>query len=117
MTSEPIIDQKILTHLEDLMGDSYHLILETYISTSQGLIQNLNMALRGHDLILLSQYAHPLKSSSLQIGAVALSECAAQIEISASESDFDTMKQLVGYCQTLHENVIQELRQILNKTQ
>lgn len=115
MTTEPIIDQKILAHLEELLGDSYHLILETYISSSQALIENLDGAIKNNDLISLPQYAHPLKSSSLQIGAVTLSECAAQIEISGKEGDFKNMKELVSYCQKLHGDVLSELRAILQE--
>ncbi|MBP9693698.1 MAG: Hpt domain-containing protein [Alphaproteobacteria bacterium] len=115
MTTEPILNQQILSHLEELLGDSYHLVLETYISSSQTLIENLDEAMKSNDLILLSQYAHPLKSSSLQIGAVTLSECAAQIENPAKESDLKSMQELVSYCQTLHGQVISELRNILQE--
>lgn len=115
MTAEPILDQKILSHLAELLGDSYHLVLETYISSSQTLMENLNDAIKGHDIILLPQFAHPLKSSSLQIGAVTLSECAAQIEHTAKESDLKSMQELVGYCQTLHTQALSELRTILGK--
>lgn len=113
MTTEPIIDQNILAHLEELLGDSYHLILETYISSSQTLIESMGEAIKGHDLILLPQFAHPLKSSSMQIGAVSLSECAAQIEYTAKDSNIDDMKELVDYCQKLHGQVLTELRAIL----
>jgi CheY-like chemotaxis protein/HPt (histidine-containing phosphotransfer) domain-containing protein/class 3 adenylate cyclase len=75
--------QKVLDAVQALVGDDTEImqeLLQTYLDSSQVLIENLQSALTEQDPEKLEHAAHSLKSSSASLGAEVLSQMAKQLE-------------------------------------
>jgi signal transduction histidine kinase/NO-binding membrane sensor protein with MHYT domain/DNA-binding response OmpR family regulator len=86
LQEEPIenpIDPEAFENLKILMGDGFAHILEQYIGDSSQYLEALRIAAQTKDYEALVQAAHPLKSSSQQMGARAVSIFAEKIEAAA----------------------------------
>lgn len=75
------IDEARLTELGQFLDqDKLYTLLERYILDSRELLQNLAIALDASDAASAQRHAHSLKSTSANIGAMALSELALELE-------------------------------------
>lgn len=66
--------------LKDLMGDKYGHLVETYTRTSDQHIVNITEGFAAGEAKRIIDSAHPLKSSSGNMGLLLLSETATQLE-------------------------------------
>ncbi len=83
------LDSDIVNDLQELMGSDYQSLIRIYLEDSPKLISQLLSALQNNDVMALISPAHTLKSSSANLGAVALSNIAMVIEQSARAGDLD----------------------------
>jgi CheY-like chemotaxis protein len=75
--------QKLLNAIQALVGDDTEImqeLLQTYLDSSEVLVENLQQALIEQDPVKLEHAAHSLKSSSASLGAEVLSQMAKQLE-------------------------------------
>ncbi len=79
------IDFDTLEQMKDLMGDKFGSMIEKYLSSSAKYIKQAEEALTNNNAKLLADCAHPLKSSSASLGAMRVSELAADLEHRADE--------------------------------
>lgn len=93
-TTFPTINMEIMNDLHDLLGDSAEDILDKYIQNSEKHVQNLLIAADENDFDMIEKNAHPLKSSSRQIGAETLGDRAEDMEYAATDKNeaFDFKK-------------------------
>ena len=87
--NDAVIDQQIFETFCDLMGDSLSLVISRYLETSKEYIEQIIKSDKEGNLEALSAAAHPLKSSSQQIGASKLSSIAQEIEKLSLEDNAD----------------------------
>ena len=73
-----------------MMGSDYQSLIRIYLEDSPKLIGQIQSALEKRDCQALVAPAHTLKSSSANLGAMALSDLAKTIERSARSGDIDT---------------------------
>jgi HPt (histidine-containing phosphotransfer) domain-containing protein len=78
--NENIIDQKTFNEFLELVEDAAPMILEKHFEVAKNYLQAINIALDAKNYTAMANSAHPLKSSSQQIGAVMVGKLAAQME-------------------------------------
>jgi len=83
----PALDMKIVEYLKEMMGSDYQSLIRIYLEDSPKLIYQIQSALDNRDCQALVAPAHTLKSSSANLGALALSSIAKTIEKSAGSGD------------------------------
>ncbi|WP_297800858.1 ATP-binding protein [Arenimonas sp. GDDSR-1] len=86
----PALDMEIVEDLQEMMGSDYQSLIRIYLEDSPKLIGQIQSALDNRDCTALVAPAHTLKSSSANLGAMALSDIAKTIEKSARSGDIDT---------------------------
>lgn len=107
------LDKNTITSLKEIMEDNLPIILESYITTSQSLLEDLKDGFDTMTFKKINEAAHPLKSSSHQIGALSLSACAGKIEHLAAENKSDGLEPLISQCISLHEEAIKDIKSLL----
>jgi HPt (histidine-containing phosphotransfer) domain-containing protein len=90
----PALDMEIVEDLQEMMGSDYQSLIRIYLEDSPKLINQIQTALDNRDCAALVAPAHTLKSSSANLGAMALSDIAKTIEKSARNSDINTPLQV-----------------------
>ncbi|MFN0243083.1 MAG: ATP-binding protein [Planctomycetota bacterium] len=97
---DEVIDMKVIQALKELGGaDDPRLIYELidiFLDDAPVQMQRIEQGLATQDIKSVERAAHTLKSSSANIGALALSSVCKQIEESARKQDVDAVKPLVS---------------------
>ena len=79
----PTLDMEIVEDLKEMMGSDYRSLVRIYLEDSPKLIGQIQIALNNRDCQALVAPAHTLKSSSANLGAMALAASAKRIELGA----------------------------------
>lgn len=112
-----ILDDKIIREIQELNEDEesdlLSVLFRMYTEDTPGKINDLLRYLEDHDAIRISTAAHDLKSSSLSLGIVHLSELLTQIEKAAKEGQIDTCKEIAELLLPAYEEACQALQQYL----
>ncbi|MNQ54590.1 Hpt domain protein [compost metagenome] len=74
------LDSAVLAALQDVMGDEYPLLLDTYLADSEERLRLLRQALREADAQGLRLAAHSFKGSCSNMGAPMLTALCKQLE-------------------------------------
>ncbi len=81
--SFPVLDQTMLEELREIAGDETSRIISIFLEDAPRLIGTLEKAAAVPDLDAMRDAAHTLKSSSANVGAMALSAAAKRVELGA----------------------------------
>ncbi|MFT3669624.1 MAG: ATP-binding protein [Pseudoxanthomonas sp.] len=81
--SFPVLDQTMLEELREIAGDETARIITVFLEDAPRLIATLEKAAATPDLDAMRDAAHTLKSSSANVGAMALSAAAKRVELGA----------------------------------
>ncbi len=76
----PTLERGVLDELVEIAGDDTHMIIKLYLDETPILLQQLQAAVAIGNLPRMGEVAHSLKSSSANVGALAMSEAAKQLE-------------------------------------
>ena len=76
----PVLDQKVLRELKEIMDDDYLSLLRTYLRNAPELVAQVHAAIDQSDVAAMVLPVHSLKSSSANVGAMHLSELAREAE-------------------------------------
>jgi HPt (histidine-containing phosphotransfer) domain-containing protein len=79
----PVLAMDVLEELRTMMGEEYLGLIKLFLEDAPTHIQQLEAAAAANDLPGLVSPAHTLKSSSANLGALALSAVAKRIELGA----------------------------------
>ena len=79
----PVLDESVLDELAEFAGAEMHRIVRLFLEDTPALLRTLEQAAAEPDLARMQEAAHTLKSSSANVGAMALSATAKRIEMSA----------------------------------
>ena len=75
-----ILERSVLDELFEIAGDEINAIIDVFLDETPQLVRHLQEAAVMPDLKRLSELAHSLKSSSANVGVLALSEAARRLE-------------------------------------
>ena len=73
----------MIEELRSIMGDDFRGLVRMFLEDAPGHIENLRVAAEANDIAAMVAPAHTLKSSSANLGALALSSVAKRIEFGA----------------------------------
>ncbi len=109
--SEPLFDEEIYGELKEMIGDeSAHSILIKYRNSTLDDQKIVSDHFEKRDYKTVSEYAHKLKSSSAQIGAIRLSRISADIEsYFREEGDLTKMVSYVNEYKAVLDDTLAEL--------
>ncbi len=108
-----IFEMSVFNYFLEVMGEDAQATLQKHCKASRGYLNGIKHALEEEDYNAIANYAHPLKSSSQYVGALAVAEIAARIEIignkgiADAELLYDLVRQL-DYKQNMVEQIIDE---------
>jgi HPt (histidine-containing phosphotransfer) domain-containing protein len=110
-----MIDRNVLEELYEIMEDDFVSVLESYLKSAPGLMHGIRDAVKAGDLEGLVKSAHPLKSSSANVGAMELSILARELEFKGRQGDANGL--VASYNQTaeIYRRSISELKTIVDR--
>ena len=85
----PVLDHSMLDELQEIAGDETVRIIGLFLEDAPRLIARLESASTVPDLDAMRDAAHTLKSSSANVGAMALSTAAKRVELGARAQKLD----------------------------
>jgi CheY-like chemotaxis protein len=107
------LDRAALDALRSLPGQNGNLlerVIGVYLDSSGELVQRIEQALRGTDRLALRTAAHALKSSSANVGALALARLCQRTEDLADGTNFDGAREAARLLLGEYSRVIAALR-------
>jgi len=118
---EIVLAQQIKQSLLEMIGaDDFDIIqelLQTYLDDVEPLMQSIRQAITTNDAMRLSQAAHPLKSSSANLGMNQLSEFAAQLEQQGKTSDMGMSATVLAKLEIEHAKSLLAINLLLQNDQ
>jgi HPt (histidine-containing phosphotransfer) domain-containing protein len=112
-TDTSIIDSKILSVLIANVGaELLPQIIDAYLSEAPARVDAITAAAACGNCELVAKEAHPLKSSSANLGAMGLAELASQLEHAGRENDLEKIVLEVLHLPSLFEQTREELLRV-----
>lgn len=87
MSGEEVIDRGVLAELYEIMEEDFVSVIQSYLKSAPGLMHGIRDAVRDKDMDALVKAAHPLKSSSANVGAIELAGLAKELEFKGRNND------------------------------
>jgi HPt (histidine-containing phosphotransfer) domain-containing protein len=115
MSPSGMIDRNVLEELYEIMEDDFVSVLESYLKSAPGLMLGIRDAVKAGDMDALVKSAHPLKSSSANVGAMELSILARDLEFKGRQGDAHGL--VASYNQTaeIYRRSVTELKGIVDR--
>jgi CheY-like chemotaxis protein len=88
----PVLDDKVLHELREIMDEDYLALLQTYLRNAPQLVEQVREAIDRSDVEAMVLPVHSLKSSSANVGALQLSELAREAERLARDGNLAEAK-------------------------
>jgi CheY-like chemotaxis protein len=113
-----ILDQACLNDLREVMGDQFKIIIEYYLDDAANYLEQIKKGWHTNDDRSIVAAAHPLKSSSCELGVIELSDIAKRVEENARQANGDNGKissigSLVDQLNSCFDKARSELQTIL----
>ena len=89
LESVPVIERDVIDELREVLGGEIDRLINLFLEDTPMLLARLEAAALAPDFIELSEAAHSLKSSSANLGAMALSAAAKRVELGARMQTLD----------------------------
>ncbi|MCB1606404.1 MAG: response regulator [Xanthomonadales bacterium] len=123
ITTEPVklkdrgaaIDEQIVSELLEVMGSEFTSLVRVYLEDTPKNLKALNQAAENGDIAAMVAPAHSLKSTSANLGAMALSELAKQIEHGARQHALPDPLGLARAASVEFKRASDELEALLDK--
>lgn len=111
---ELIIDQNVINDLKEIGDDEFlKELMETFITQGDEIVEQIEKAYFDNDNVLLSQLAHKLKGSALNIGANKLGSASKYIELNTKSEFPDDMFNRVHELKDIYRATKNELNIII----
>lgn len=111
-----LLDESDYIALQNVMGEKFKPLLQKYCHNAQALTDTIIQALQQKDADKLKQAAHPLKSSSAQVGAAALSGIAENLEELALQDNITAAFELLQPLQDIYHQTVALLKDRITET-
>ncbi|MEJ2592203.1 MAG: response regulator [Candidatus Thiodiazotropha sp.] len=113
MESRGSIDRSVLEELYEIMEEDFVSVIQSYLKSAPGLMHGIRDAIKAGDMDALVKSAHPLKSSSANVGAMALSQLARELEFKGRERDASGLVETYNRTAEAFRGSVGELREIV----
>jgi PAS domain S-box-containing protein len=118
VSSDIVIEESILKELKQLLGDDFTLLVDAFFGDADQITSSLNDLLNTPDSLdykKVSQLCHSLKSITQNVGAIALSSMATQLEKESREGQISNFPAKIQELVTMYEQVKNELQRIVTE--
>ncbi|MCU7844215.1 MAG: response regulator [Candidatus Thiodiazotropha sp. (ex Monitilora ramsayi)] len=115
MESHGVVDHSVLKELYEIMEEDFVSIIESYLKSAPGLMHGIRDAVKSGDMDALVKFAHPLKSSSANVGAMELSVLARELEFKGREGDKSDLVSSYNTAAEIFRKTVGELREIAKR--
>jgi len=109
MNNAPVLDRAHLLQLTDGDAEFEQELLNTYHASASSILERLGAALQAGEVAEVVREAHALKGASLNVGAIALGQCAGAIEKAARADDLALARNEAGQLDALQAALWAEL--------
>ncbi|MBP1910710.1 response regulator [Methanolobus bombayensis] len=111
-SDEVVFDSQHL--MENMMGDTEMIrkIIEIFLMDAPEQIKGLKKSMDEDNLEKLSEFAHKIKGSSVNIGGISLSNCAGKIEKAAMKGELEEVRSLFPEIEKEFELLVYRLKEI-----
>ncbi|MCB1738080.1 MAG: response regulator, partial [Gammaproteobacteria bacterium] len=96
MTADSPLDMDTLNMLREIMDDKFQVLIDAYLGETPKLLADIDAAIATGDAAALRLAAHSLKSSSANMGAMALSESGRELENLGRDGQIDGSAELAA---------------------
>lgn len=109
--ARPLVDKEAFDQFAELMEGELPEVLAQHFKVTQGYLESLRRCAEKGDAAAMVEAAHPLKSSSRQIGAMRVGDLAEAIEHVSKETSPDVVRlmHLIDSAQAAQEATCQAL--------
>jgi len=118
--SEEVLDMSVIASLRELDGDGeqslFRELLELYVDDSTNQMRRLEQALQRGDTKVAERVAHTLKSSSANLGAMAMSKICLEMELRGRGQSPATMAELLPATREEHARAVGALEALRSRT-
>ncbi|MFV2059076.1 MAG: CHASE domain-containing protein [Gammaproteobacteria bacterium] len=114
-TQQSIIDMQKIQQLTDLMGEAMVALVNSYVTSSEDKISQLQQAFDSRDSSEVYQLAHGLKGASGNLGANQVMELSDKIEQLAKQGQLNTIGGIIDELLLSFSKTRQELNKIIEK--
>lgn len=108
-----VLDDEVLAELRQVMGADFGNLVQMFLVDAAKYIQQLEEAAAGSDLQKMIAPAHTLKSSSANLGAMAVSAAAKRIEVGAREGVLPRPAVAVAVLEAEFQRASESLRKLV----
>ncbi|WP_316368033.1 ATP-binding protein [Candidatus Thiodiazotropha sp. CDECU1] len=115
MPASGMIDRSVLEELYEIMEDEFVSVLESYLKSAPGLMHGIRDAVKDRDMDALVKSAHPLKSSSANVGAMELSILARELEFKGRQNDTSGLVDNYNQAADVYRRTVTELKTIVDR--
>jgi signal transduction histidine kinase/DNA-binding response OmpR family regulator/HPt (histidine-containing phosphotransfer) domain-containing protein len=115
MPASGMIDRSVLEELYEIMEDEFVSVIESYLNSAPGLMVGIRDAVKERDMNALVKSAHPLKSSSANVGAMELSTLARDLEFKGRENDSSGLVDSYNLTAEVYRRTVSELKTIVDR--
>ena len=109
----PVLDAEVLAELREVMGAEFGNLVQMFITDAAKYIEQLELAAAGNNLDQMIAPAHTLKSSSANLGAMAVSAAAKRIETGAREGALPRPAVAVAVLEAEFQRASESLRKLV----
>ncbi|MCH2038827.1 MAG: Hpt domain-containing protein [Rickettsiales bacterium] len=96
--------------LKEVMGDQFEMLVLKFCEMAKNLLGDIKQAVADGDAEALKRSAHPLKSSSAQLGAMKMSEIAKKLEMMGAEGSVEGADALISEFDEIMEESLEILK-------
>jgi HPt (histidine-containing phosphotransfer) domain-containing protein len=107
------IDNAALNELKGILEDDFNLLVETYISDTDGRISRLEQGIADQDAEMIKTVAHSIKGSSSNLFANVLTALCQKVEDKGRSGALEGLDPLFEEIKTEYQHVRDELSQLL----
>jgi CheY-like chemotaxis protein/HPt (histidine-containing phosphotransfer) domain-containing protein len=112
-SNAPVLDSEVLAELREVMGAEFGNLVRMFLVDATKYIEQLEAAAAGNNLEQMVAPAHTLKSSSANLGAMAVSAAAKRIEVGAREGVLPRPAVAVAVLEAEFQRASESLRRLV----
>jgi signal transduction histidine kinase/CheY-like chemotaxis protein/HPt (histidine-containing phosphotransfer) domain-containing protein len=112
-STQGVIDRAVLGELYEIMEEDFVSVIQSYLKSAPNLMHGVREAVQNQDMEALVKSAHPLKSSSANVGALALSELSKELEFKGRQNDSRDLVNCYNKAAEVYRASVAELRAIV----
>lgn len=113
--SQGIIDHEIVRELQEVMGDDFGMLVNSFLRDGENRLQRLANAIEAGDEEQVRRLAHSFKGSSSNLGVAPLADLCLEMERAGREADLDRAGTLLERARTVFGDAGDQLRNMVGE--